>query len=131
MTDIEAALVTTQLKKLPGMIKKRLHLAEKYTEMLRDLPEIQLPLNKIDRVWYRYVIRTENEQAEDFINYCVDRGVNVVKPVHPWLSNDLSKNNPVALRAYGTLVSLPLYPTLKTNEQTIVVETVRSHFSKA
>ena len=43
MTDIQAAVGRSQLKRLPGIVTRRRELAAKYTELLQDIPGLLLP----------------------------------------------------------------------------------------
>ena len=44
MTDIQAAIGREQLKRLPVIVEKRRLLADRYRELLTDMPELMLPL---------------------------------------------------------------------------------------
>jgi perosamine synthetase len=43
MTDIQAAVGREQLKRLPEIIERRRYLAQRYQEMLADVPGLKLP----------------------------------------------------------------------------------------
>jgi perosamine synthetase len=43
MTDIQAAIGREQLRKLPEMIERRRFLAKRYSDLLKDIPELILP----------------------------------------------------------------------------------------
>ncbi|MBH8555299.1 DegT/DnrJ/EryC1/StrS family aminotransferase [Nostocaceae cyanobacterium CENA357] len=43
MTDIQAAVGREQLKRLPEIVKRRRYLAQRYQELLADLPGLKLP----------------------------------------------------------------------------------------
>ncbi|MEH7489555.1 UDP-4-amino-4,6-dideoxy-N-acetyl-beta-L-altrosamine transaminase [Priestia megaterium] len=59
ITDIQAALGLSQLKKLDSFISKRKRYAEIYSEEFKKIPEIVLPsqLNYVDSSWHLYIIR--------------------------------------------------------------------------
>lgn len=119
MTDIEAALVEVQLGKLSEMLSKRKALAMAYSEQLKGL---KTPVLHEDRVWYRYVIQVKQDVAET-IESLENKGVSARQPVENWL-DDAVKNYPNAQHAYGSILSLPLYPMLKKQEQDFVVKTI-------
>lgn len=50
MTDIQAAVGREQLKRLPEIITRRRHLADRYRQLLSDIPGIQVP---IEPAWTR------------------------------------------------------------------------------
>ena len=107
MTDIEASLTITQLRRLPSMIRKRKEIAQRYKELLHlTIPDI----NK-KRIWYRYVVVVSN--ANETIKKMRECRIIAEKPVEYWPTTRF----PVAYKAYEKLVSLPLYPTLNEYEQ--------------
>jgi perosamine synthetase len=58
MSDIAAAIMTVQLRRLPELIKARNTVAAGYAERLRDLERVTLPVTLDDRdhVWQSYVL---------------------------------------------------------------------------
>jgi len=62
MTESQAAIGRIQLKKLPNLLKKREVLARKYTEILKDIPEIIVPFEskKYKRSWFLYYLTFES-----------------------------------------------------------------------
>jgi len=124
MTDLEAALVLTQLDRLPSMLAKREALAHRYIELLRGPSGVdnkfRLPEPDCNRVWYRFVVEMVEASADSVVSALKVEGVDAALPVTDWRtgSND---NCPIADRAYHSLLSLPLYPTLTHEEQDHVV----------
>ena len=128
MTDVLAALAHSQLERLPDLLSARRALAARYDSLLtRDVvtkSRLRLPEREANRVWYRYVVELDRPIHDEFLADTRDRGVIIERPVEPWLE-DLSPY-PVAQRAYGHLLSLPLYPTLTHDDQDEVVRTLAS-----
>ena len=133
MTDIEAALALSQLERLPDMIAKRSKLARRYHDLLVGeetrtglfrLPDISSP-----RIWYRYVVEMQDVSAQAVIDYLLHYGVQAQKPITDWRSPGI-QSCPIATWAYDCLVSLPLYPTLKLDEQDRVVHAFLSFIQK-
>jgi dTDP-4-amino-4,6-dideoxygalactose transaminase len=124
MNDLEAALVLTQLKRLPELITARETIARRYIEMLSG-PSLgrlfRLPTDSKERVWYRFVAEMLTGTAETIVNKLERSGVYAAIPVYDWRPEG-SLPAPGADRAYRHLVSLPLYPTLTAYEQDRVVE---------
>lgn len=58
MSDIAAAMMIVQLRRLPELIKTRNAIADGYSDRLGDLEQIQLPVTADDRthVWQSYVL---------------------------------------------------------------------------
>lgn len=74
-----------------------------------------------DRVWYRFVIKSNNA------NQLIEKArptAEFVKPVSPWLTNlDAFPN---ASRAYREYVSIPIYPNLKTRDQDCIISNLET-----
>lgn len=124
MNDLEAALVLAQLERLPEMIAARETVAFRYLDRLAD-PKFRrvfrLPPKTKERVWYRFAVEMLTTSAEAVVVELERRGIHAAAPVMDWRTAG-SPTAPNADRAYGTLVSLPLYPTLTESEQDAVVE---------
>ena len=126
MSDINAALGISQLRKLPQMLERRKKIAERYD---RALATIGMSIYKEEpnkeRVYYRYVINTRREDGvrsipenvHVYINKLEDYGIKTIKPICEWelLHNYLGMNNsqfPVAEKFARTGISIPIYPAL-------------------
>jgi perosamine synthetase len=122
MTDIQAALGRSQLKKLPGFIKLRRRIAKHYLEGLRDLP-LFLPERSMHTkdMYYRFVVRMKN--ADKFISDMRVKGIvcrrPVFMPVHRIVKQDSLPN---AGKIWKEAVSLPIYPLLKEDDVNRIIE---------
>lgn len=58
LSDVQAAILRVQLRRLPTLLEARQHAADLYRELLGDLPEIELPVALEDRThpWQSYVV---------------------------------------------------------------------------
>jgi dTDP-4-amino-4,6-dideoxygalactose transaminase len=124
MNDLEASLVLAQLERLPEMIAARETVANRYLEQLADgrfSRVFRLPPRNKQRVWYRFAVEMLAASAVTVISGLKRYGVEAAAPVTDWRPAGGSAA-PNADRAYRTLVSLPLYPTLTEHEQDAVVE---------
>ncbi|MFO0665265.1 MAG: DegT/DnrJ/EryC1/StrS family aminotransferase [Polyangiaceae bacterium] len=124
MTDMQGALGTTQLHKLPSFIERRREIARTYDAALRALGhEPPLAPLGVDQVYYRYVVRVPS--ADDFIAAMHVHGVDcrkpVYKPIHRYLGSDAC---PVADDVWRTAVSIPIYPSLSNAEMAHVVRSM-------
>jgi dTDP-4-amino-4,6-dideoxygalactose transaminase len=125
MTDLEAALVLAQLERLPLVIARREALANRYIDLLEDYAAaddqaFRLPKPDRNRVWYRFVVEIVGRSARSVVDALNKEGVDAALPVTDWRTSG-SSSCPIADRAYQSLVSLPLYPTLSEEEQDYVV----------
>ncbi|HVI52292.1 MAG TPA: DegT/DnrJ/EryC1/StrS aminotransferase family protein [Candidatus Sulfotelmatobacter sp.] len=118
MTDIEAAIGLCQLDRLPATIKARSDLADRYQKHLKQAAttgSFALPPAGHGRIWYRYAVElTAAPEAAEVATALRKRGIGAALPVDCWA--DLT-DCPIAQVAYRNLISLPLYPTLTTEEQ--------------
>ena len=136
MTDIQAALGRSQLRRLDAFLASRRRLVARYEEMLCDLPVI-LPWQHPDTVsaWHLYVVqvdesRCRNSRLEVF-NALRTAGVGVnvhYIPVHrqPYYRHlNPAPTLPEAERYYERALSLPLYATLSDADQERIVTALR------
>lgn len=136
LTDLQAALGESQLKRLQAMHTARLKLADRYDLLLGELPLI-LPVRMPDRVsaLHLYAVEVDTERcqrtrAEVFAALrAADIGVNVhYIPIHtqPYYASLGFKPGdfPAAERYYARAISLPLFPKMTYTQQDRVVETL-------
>jgi UDP-4-amino-4,6-dideoxy-N-acetyl-beta-L-altrosamine transaminase len=140
MTDIQAALGISQIKKIDSFITKRNELARLYTEMLGNIPFIEIP-SKIEDIvhgWHLYTILLRNMDRNRFFSYMKKNkiGVNVhYIPIYRF--SYYQKNLPtnpnnflVTEDVFKRIITLPLYPALTEQELDYVVETIKSANNK-
>lgn len=133
ITDIQAVLGLSQLKRLDGFLARRRALVQRYDALLKNLP-LQLPqLDALDEsAWHLYVVRVKDNSARadrravfDALR-AADIGVNVhYIPVHlqPYYRRLGFKPGdfPQAEQYYREALSLPLYAALTDAQQDRVV----------
>lgn len=136
ITDIQAALGNSQLKRLDDFVKLRHKIANSYFQMLQDLP-IKLPDQNTETYssFHLFPIRLELEnisrsRQEVFDSLRKDGvGVNIhYIPVHtqPYYQNLGFKigDFPEAEQFYSEAISLPIHPTLSNLEQQQIVDSL-------
>jgi perosamine synthetase len=118
MSDIEAALGRSQLKRLPNFIKKRRKIAGFYTERLKG--RFKTPETP-GHIFYRYILLTERRDyfAERLKEAGIETKPPVYKPLHSYLGIDGFPNTE-KVQAEG--LSLPIYPSLSDEEAERVLE---------
>ena len=141
MTDMQAALGLSQWERLDEYVARRNELAQRYDELLADLPLI-LPQQHAD-AWsarHLYVVqldaqRTQRDRAALFDHMrASDIGVNVhYIPVHaqPYYRQRGFKAGdfPNAEAYYSNAISLPMFPTMSEAQQDEVVAALREFFA--
>lgn len=132
MTDIQAALGTSQLTRVDAYVARRRALALRYGRLLADLPVVLPPANG-DSAWHLYVIQLEDTSRRRAVYDALRAaqiGVNVhYIPVHlqPWYRRMGFKQGdfPAAEAYYKGALTLPLYPGLTETDQDRVVQVLR------
>ena len=132
LTDIQAALGASQLRRLPQFIAQRQQLATRYDELLTRLP-VQ-PLRQMDdrrSGYHLYVVRVADRDRVFAQLREAGIGVNVhympipAQPYYRELGHDPAAY-PGAQAYYRQAISLPLYPALSLAEQDQVVRALES-----
>ena len=128
LSDIQAALGISQLQKLDENISKRQHIAEAYSTFF-DVKGIKYQVNplKQQHAYHLFIARFENrkEVVEKLNRANIFPQVHY-RPVHlnPFYKNlGFSKGSfPVAERLYESILSLPIYPSLKDQELAYILK---------
>lgn len=133
MTELQAALGTSQMERLDSYVSRRHALAKRYDAQLADMP-VTLPWQHPDNYsgLHLYVIRLKLDQIRRTHREVFDAlraqgiGVNLhYIPVHtqPYYQRMGFKpgDYPEAERYYAEAISLPMYPTMTDEQQDMVV----------
>lgn len=137
MTDIQAALGTSQMTRLNHYVARRHEIASRYDQLLSDLP-LTLPWQHPDSysAYHLYVIRlqldnihrTHRQVFEDLRAKDIIVNLHYI-PVHtqPYYQAMGFKQGdfPQAERYYREAISIPMYPTLTEAQQDEVVVAIR------
>ena len=126
MTDLQAALGLSQLRKLAGFVARRREIADLYGDTLRrlGLPAPHEPA-ECEPAWYRYVLMLDGD-ADPFIDEMKRRGVECRRPVYKPLHRYLRlPGYETSERAWRRAVSIPLYPALTGAEIETILKALR------
>ena len=139
MTDFQAALGRSQLRKEPAMRARRTAIAEGYTAAfaaLGDLVELPTVNERIRSAWHLYPLRLagkvrnmRNQLAEDLNHLGIGTSVHFI-PLH--LSAHFRQSSgfrggefPASEDAFSRILSLPLYPAMsQSNAERVINATV-------
>lgn len=134
LSDIHAALGLSQIKKLIDNIKKRNALAQNYLEAFKELPfEYQKTNSKDVHAYHLFVILTD--KREELYYYLREKNIFCqihYVPVHHHPYYQKKGHNPNdhkhANNYYKRCLTLPLYPTLKEEEQNYIIKSIQDFF---
>lgn len=135
LTDIQAALGISQLTKLDNFINKRVAIAARYDKELRGIKGLILPrVSFKDRKssWHLYPIRVMSEKRLFVFEQLQKNEIGVQVhyiPVywHPYYQKLRFKKGlcPNAEKWYESEISIPIYPSLKKNDQNKVINVLK------
>ncbi len=134
LTDFQAALGKSQLERADSGLTKRREIAQKYSEAFKEIPEIKGQSGVIDgHAYHLYVIEVDDRKGL----YEYLRANNIFAQIHyvpvhlmpyykqfGWNIGNL----PAAEQYYSGCISLPMYPTLTSEQQDFVIETVKAFY---
>jgi len=138
MTDIQAALGSSQLKKLDSFVNRRKEIIKAYNEVFEKISQIQIPyqLPETDSSWHLYILKLNLDQLTVSRKEVFEElqklniGVNVhYIPVHtlPYYEQLGYKKGSVPLteKLYEGIISLPLFPLMQDQDVEDVIEAVK------
>lgn len=139
MSDLLAALLVVQLKKLTLITKKRTSVASRYTKAFSSYPGVHVPIAPIGALpnWHIYAIRFDKASvAKQFTTYMNKHNITAIRhyvPIHTspmgrMLSGKSYQPLPIVERVAETLVRLPIYPGLSNRDVSYVCHTATSFF---
>ena len=141
MTDIQAALGISQLRKSDKFIDRRKEIARLYDSEFRDNPWFDIPpvRSYASSSYHLYPIRFKDEfiqRKKEIFSRLKERGFGVQVhyiPVywHPFYKNMGYKKGicPIAEDFYFKELSLPIYPAMNGEEQRYVIEGINTVMS--
>lgn len=137
MTDIQAALGISQMRRIDEFIDKRHQIAKKYYELLSNL-KLKLPHVEqgVISAFHLYIIRLKLDEVssshKEIFEFLRKNGVMVNLHYIPIYSHPFYKamgfkveDFPQAESFYSEAISIPMYSSLTEEQQEIVVETIK------
>lgn len=135
LTDFQAALGSSQLKRAEDNLNRRIEIASVYEKAFENKPYlIRKPGNIVGHAYHLYVVEVHRRKEL----YGFLRTKNIFAQVHyipahlmpyyrqqGWKEGDL----PFAENYYNNCLSLPIYPTLSNEEQKFVIEKIEEFYA--
>lgn len=138
ITEFQAALASSQLKRLDWSIKRRNEIARKYDEALQNLP-ILTPYREdnITHAFHLYVIEVHPSRRKALYDYLREHQIYaqvLYIPAHtmPYYKSLGHKEGecPIAEDYYTRCLALPMYPSLTDEEQQYVIDTIWNFYAE-
>jgi dTDP-4-amino-4,6-dideoxygalactose transaminase len=130
LTDLQAALGTSQLAKLEWMVDRRNAIADRYRAMLADLPVGLPPAAPVGWRHAYHLFAVELDRRQEVYERMRSRGIGVqvhYVPTYRFGSyggldeSEAAVRYPATEAVYARLLSLPIFPDLTDEEQDTVV----------
>lgn len=139
ITDFQCALGMSQLKKLPGWIKRRQGIASRYDRAFNSLGPVE-PLavtSNVSHVYHLYVIRLLDIERDKVFNSLREAGIGanvhyIPVHLHPFYRERFGTKEgmcPAAEAAYEQILSLPMFPALTNEDVDTVISAVKEAVS--
>ncbi|OPY34115.1 MAG: UDP-4-amino-4-deoxy-L-arabinose--oxoglutarate aminotransferase [Methanomassiliicoccales archaeon PtaU1.Bin124] len=134
LNSVNAAIGRVQLKHLDEYNEKRRAIAKRYDQLLKDIPELDLPPRgdkNVSPVYHQYAIRCQ--RRDDLEKALITNGVEVgvhypvpihLQPVYRGLYGFKGGEYAVSERLSLRLLSLPMFPSLKDDQVKRVAEEI-------
>lgn len=137
MTELQAALGVSQLKRIDGFVERRHELAKRYHTAFDGIP-VTVPLQDASgySALHLYpLIVNESALRKPLFDYLREKdiGVNVhyipvhTQPYYQQLGHKIG-DYPVSEAYYARAISIPMYSTLSDEEQDYVIKCIREFF---
>lgn len=143
ITDIQAALGITQLKKLDEFLARRREIVNRYNNEFKDIDGLITPeqLENTNSAWHIYVLQLELEKLTEDRKEIFkalrkkNLGVNVhYMPVyfHPYYQSIGYEKGicPKAERLYERIITIPLYPKMTDQQVDEVIKRIKNTIIK-
>jgi UDP-4-amino-4,6-dideoxy-N-acetyl-beta-L-altrosamine transaminase len=130
MTDMQAALARSQLQRLEDYVEKRRALAKRYSSELGEL-DLGLPIeiDECQSSYHLYVVKVPSMHRDDVFQGMRASGIGVnvhYIPIYrqPYYKkfNYTYKDYPESEYYYRHAITLPLYPSLTTSAQDMIIQ---------
>lgn len=137
ITDIQAALGTSQLKRARKNVEIRRELVRKYNEAFKDIPDIKTPYESDDvyHAYHLYIIQVDDRLG--LYNFLRENKIFAQVLYYPLnlmpyykLFGNREGDLPNVEEYYKHCLALPMFPTLTEEQQEYVISKVKDFICK-
>lgn len=132
MTELEAAFNLAQFYKTNSFCERRQEIAEIYNKKLKNMPHISIPYSNEESIYSQYIIKIDKNR-DGFSRALEENGISTALhfiPLH--LMSYYKKKYKLkittfsnALKSYGQILSLPIYPAMSDKDVLYVCNTIK------
>jgi UDP-4-keto-6-deoxy-N-acetylglucosamine 4-aminotransferase len=136
MTDIQAALGVSQMKKLDMFIERRKKIADLYNELLKDCEFVETPITKegMKHGWHIYTILLKDVNRDKFFKYMRKNGIGVNVHYIPlyhfsYYCKHVNFNGteyPITEDVFKKVITLPIFPKMIDEDIEKVVKKIKA-----
>jgi dTDP-4-amino-4,6-dideoxygalactose transaminase len=138
LDTLQAAILQVKLSHIDNAVTQRAEHAAQYRELLKDIPEIKLPLIKNQNKEVNYVFCIQAEKRNKLEAYLKEKqiGSSIYYPVPLHLQKcfgylGYKKGDfPTAEKLCETVLALPMFPELTEDEVSFVCENIKEFYRK-
>ena len=135
MSELHAALGTSQLKRIDRFIEKRKKIVSYYLDKIGNLP-LKCPPYSSESAWHLFVCQTEDEKTRrDLYRFLYEKNIHAAIHYRPIYQNSYfqklgfnSAEFPKAEGFYSRSISLPLYTEIKETQLKYVVKKLHEFY---
>ena len=137
LDEIQASILRIKLRRLNSYNNYRKNIAKKYSKFLSKNTHIDLPtLSKnSNHTYHQYVIKVSKKNRNKLIEYCKNKqvilGIHYPIPLHKQKAFIMKKYFlPHVEKISKEIISLPIFPYLKINDQMKIINLIIKFFKK-
>lgn len=138
LSDVHAAIGLAQLRRAGELTRRRQEIAARYSDAFANQPALEIPRAEagIEHAWHLYVLRLRLQRLcvgrNEFVELLRGRGVGTSVHCIPLNTMDFYQSRygyrtgdfPMVEDVYSRCLSLPIFPTMSSEDVSYVIETV-------
>ncbi len=134
LDEVQSAILSAKLPKLPEALEKRNEIAQAYLEGLKNIPGIVLPKIRPEAYHSFHLFVIKVKDREELMTYLSEKGVQTIihypVPIHKQecYAEYNSITLPVTEQNAKEMLSLPIHPFMSAEEVQTVINTLQAYY---